>query len=284
VLSVSSVTKNIMRAIPFILLLLLFSCSPGPERLLEEAREQWHQKEYREAALCYERFLQQPKGMRHLEGRLELANTYYLNLRNYNRAEFHYRMLLIEAGSAPENADKALLAHRRLAELTVKSGRLTQAIGEYEELFARVPESEQRELRIEIANLYYETNNLDQAELEYLKVVDGVPYDTFSEEAYLRVAGIRHRFRQQYKTAAPIYEIIRSNTVKESIMRTASYGLAECYAADAQYTAAIQVLKQIQKVLSGDEVLQVRRLIKEYKKRREQIAKLPQVDWSNPPH
>jgi tetratricopeptide (TPR) repeat protein len=272
-----------MKKIVLLTVLLLSACQSKQEIFLARAREQWRQDNYKASAFLYEQFLKLPDNQSRLQARSELANTYYLNLRNYPRAEFHYRMLLIEAKDEAASAGLTLTAHRRLAEIAVKSGRLDRAINEYEQLITRVPETEWRELRLKIANLYYNRNDLDQAELEYLKVVEASPYDNLSEEAYLRIAGIRHRFQQRYHEAVPIYEMIRANTKKESITQTACYGLAECYAADLQYTAAIDSLKQIQKRLSTDKVQQVRRQIKEYKMRRKQMAKLPKVDWSNPP-
>src|SRR5262249_32396613 len=154
--------KISMKKLIYILLLIpLLACQAKQERLLVEAREHWHDKEYRAAATCYEQFLQIQGSPQQLQARSELANTYYLNLRDYTRAEFHYRMLLLEVKDEAANAELTLAAHRRLAELSVKSGRLVQAIDEYEQLFLRAPEQERRELRLTVANLYYDRNDLD---------------------------------------------------------------------------------------------------------------------------
>ncbi|MEW6731242.1 MAG: tetratricopeptide repeat protein [Acidobacteriota bacterium] len=271
-------------AILLVLLIgLLLACESPPEHLLMMARQHWDQREYHRAIVCYEEFLQrQPQDSLSLQARSELASTYYLNLHDYTRAEHHYRLLLTEAGDQQTYLELTLTARRRLAETAVKNGQLAEAIAEYEQLILRVPATEARELRLQVANLYYDRNDLDQAELEYLKVVEDIPYDTFSEEAYLRIASIRHRLRRQYHSAIPIYEIIRNHTQQRAIVRAAYYGLAECYAADAEYKTAIQALKQLQNILDEQEIQQVRRQIKEYKQREKRLQRLPRVDWSNP--
>lgn len=275
--------KNLLRTI-LLLCVSVVLCACGQKaKLLNEARECWQQQNFQKAAALYERYLQEQKeGEARLDARLELANTYFINLHNYTRAEIHYRLMLLEARPSPST----LIAVRRLAELAIQKGRLDQAIGHYEQLYAQVEASERRELRLTIANLYYDRNDIDQAEIEYLKVVEGAPYDTFSETAYLRIASIRHRLRRQYQTAIPIYVVIKENTKDLAVVRSVCYGLAECYAAAEQYTVAISMLKQMQPALQGAEFEQWRRQIKDYRQRRKRMQEVPEVtevDWRNPP-
>ncbi len=256
-----------------------------PDRFLAQAREHWREKEYLTAASCYESFLQaRPIGLSSLQARLELANTYYLNLKDYSRAQAHYRLILTNADKDVQAAETALKAQRRLADLAIKNGHLVEAIDEYEQLSLRVQAREKREVRLQIANLYYDRNDFAQAELEYLKVVEQATYDNLSEEAYLRIASIRHRMQHKYEAAVSIYTLLCSNTVKPSVMRPAYYGLAECYAADSKYILAIQVLKQIPRIfnLTEEEQIILRSQIKEYKKREKNLARVPRMDWSNP--
>src|SRR5262249_35894567 len=82
--SAQRIIKILFASFGLILFVLQASaCGRKPDRLLEEAREDWRREDYKKAAALYERFLQQSGNSTNLQARYELADTYLLNLKDY---------------------------------------------------------------------------------------------------------------------------------------------------------------------------------------------------------
>ncbi|HYV04886.1 MAG TPA: tetratricopeptide repeat protein, partial [Blastocatellia bacterium] len=104
---------------------------------------------------------------------------------------------------------------------------------------------ERRRIRLRIADLYFAQKNYSQALTEYEKVIEGAPYDDFSEQAYLREASIYHIERGQYQQALPIYQKLASDSDDDGVRLRATYGLADCYAGLYRFDEAIRTLREI---------------------------------------
>ena len=217
------------------------ACRRDKTEPLKRAVEAWDAGDYATAAQEYERFLQeQPTGESSAEARFQLANVYYLNLRRYDAARVHYREFLTQAPAHPS----AMLARERLADVLTETGRVFEAIAEYENLNPP-DEQERRRLRLRIADIYYDQQNYSQALTEYEKVTEAAVYDDLTEQALQREASILHRSRGQFKQALPVYQRLAQESGDEKVRLRALYGIAECKAESFAIDEAVQTLRSI---------------------------------------
>ena len=216
-------------------------CHRNIERSLTRAVEAWDSGDYNLAAEEYERYLNQhPSSEKAPEARFQLANIYYFKLRRYDQARDHYNAFLEQYPSHSNSQ----LARERLAEVLGEMGRSYEAIAEYENLSPQDP-GERRRIRLRIADLYFAQRNYSQALTEYEKVIEQVPYDELSEQAYLREASIYHIERGQYQQALPVYQKLAAMSGEAKVRTRAMYGLAECHAGLYQFDEAIKALRAI---------------------------------------
>ena len=241
--STPTLPRRVSFSILFCLMLavLASACHRDAERPLIRAVEAWDSGDYQRAAEEYERYLyQRPDGEKASEARFQLANIYYFKLRRFDQARSLYAAFLEQNPSNPD----APLARERLGEVLGEMGRSYEAIAEYENLNPQ-NEDERRRIRLRIADLYFAQRNYSQALTEYEKVIEKVPYDEMSEQAYLREASIYHIERSQYQQALPIYHKLASESGDGKVRLRATYGLADCYAGLYQFDEAIKTLRAI---------------------------------------
>ncbi|HLF82901.1 MAG TPA: tetratricopeptide repeat protein, partial [Blastocatellia bacterium] len=211
------------------------------EQSLTRAVEAWDSGDFKLAAEEYERYLEKdPSSEKASAARFQLANIYYFKLQRYDQARANYTAFL-EGNPAHSNAQ---LARERLAEVLGEMGRSYEAIAEYENLNPQNG-NERRRIRLRIADLYFAQRNYSQALTEYEKVVEKVPYDELSEQAYLREASVYHIERGQYQQAIPIYQRLASDSSDPKVRVRAAYGLADCYGGLYQFDEAIKTLRSI---------------------------------------
>lgn len=217
------------------------ACHRDTEQSLERAVEAWDSGNYKLAAEEYERYLERdPSSAKAAEARFQLANIYYFKLQRYDQARAGYSEFL-EGNPTHSNAQ---LARERLAEVLGEMGRSYEAIAEYENLNPQ-DATERRRIRLRIADLYFAQRNYSQALTEYEKVIEKVPYDELSEQAYLREASVYHIERGQYQQAVPIYQKLASDSSDGKVRTRAAYGLADCYGGLYQFDEAIKTLRSI---------------------------------------
>lgn len=242
----------------------MISCQHDAEPSLKRAVEAWDAKDYTLAAQEYEQYLERyPTGAESLNARFQLANVYNFNLRRQDQAIAHYREFLRQ-DSANQNA---YAARERLANLLGETGRLNEAITEYEILNPQEP-SERRRVRLRIADLYYDQNNYSQALTEYERVIEGTAYDDMSEQALMREAAI-YNARGQYQMSLAVYQKIASQTGSEEARRRAMYGIADCYAGLYQFDDAVKALKEIK---DESEQANVQRRVAELQRQKREAA------------
>lgn len=221
--------------------LMFVSCGRNAEQSLTRAVQAWDSGDYKLAADEYERFLEQyPNGEKAADARFQLANIYYFKLRRFDQARANYSAFLEQAPGNPNSH----LARERLAEVLEEMGRSYEAIAEYENLNPQ-DENERRRIRLRIADIYFAQRNYSQALTEYEKVIEKVPYDDLTEQAYLREASIYHIERNQYQQALPVYQKLAAMTGNRDVRVRAIYGLADCQAALYQFDEAIKTLRGI---------------------------------------
>jgi tetratricopeptide (TPR) repeat protein len=255
--------------------LAALACGIGRTPARERAREAWTDQDYAGAAAAYEEYLSDdPQGPEAEDAAFLLADIYYHNLKQYDRARDHYATFLERyPGSA-----HAYEARERLAEVQVELKDLKAAIAEYERLLEEHPDTpERRKIRATIADLYFQGNDFDQAEVEYDRVVADAPYDEVTEQALLRLASIYHLIRGQDERAVPVLDRVASLTDDPAVRRTTLYTLSETFAALFRYDEAIATLQRIDDPAEAQYVAARRAELERQKK---EHADAPEIDWS----
>ena len=254
-------------------IVLYFVSGNGSDDTLRRALEARESRDYDRAAAGYEKHLQEhPGDSRSPEVKFQLANIYFLNLKQYDRARNLYRDFLSEAASSPN----APLARERLADVLAETGRSYEAIAEYENL--NPPEDKQRRrIRLRIADLYFDQRNYSQALTEYDKVIEQSDYDDLSEQALLREASIFHLARNQYQQALPVYQRLASSTSDPEVHDRALLGMSDCYAGLYQLDQAIKLLHEIK---SASQQSYVSRRIAELEQRKHEGTRVPEMHFT----
>ncbi|PYP87110.1 MAG: hypothetical protein DMF61_10715 [Blastocatellia bacterium AA13] len=252
------------------LFLVLRSSKRDVEGILNQALSDWDSGDYEAAADQYEKLLRQaPASTASTEARLQLANIYYLKLHRNERAALLYQQFLAQSPSHPN----AAVARERLAEVLADLGRSYESIAEYEGLSPQ-DQAERRRIRLRIADLYYNQNNLSQALTEYAKVSSSDEFDEYSEQACTREASIYHLARAQYAAAVPFYQKLASSSSDPKARRRALYGLADCYTALYKFDEALRVLQEIR---DPDQQSYLQKKAGEVEQRRRESVHVPAI-------
>ncbi len=232
-------TKLLLIACLLTLTALGLSCSRGA--LLDNAQAAWDRADYAAAAAYYEQFLKENPGSEKAEfARLRVATICQRDLKQYDRAIEHYIHFIEEFPKSPD----IIQAREQLAACYGLTRKYREAINEYEGVLPKISEvDKRRQLRLNIADMYFDLNDRGQALAEYQKVVADAPYDNLTERALLRIGGIR-LLRDEYEDAIPAYQTVAAYTKDPVIRRTARFGIADCYVRTLQYDLAIRVLEQ----------------------------------------
>lgn len=247
----------------------------------ERARAAWEAQDYEASAEAYEEFFaaSPPAGPEAEAAELQLADIYNFKLKQYDRARDRYADFLARF----PDSESAPAARRRLADALVETGNRPEAIVQLEQLAAAEPDGtaspEWRKLRVAVADLYFESNDFSQAELEYSRAVEVAPdrYDDLTEHSLLRTASIYHMVRDQNERAIPLYERIATSTADPLVKRQALYALSECYATLFRFDEAVATLGRVD---DPEEADYVARRVAELRRQKKDHADAPEVDWS----
>jgi tetratricopeptide (TPR) repeat protein len=262
-------------AIALVATLAAAGCVMTKTSARERARAAWVDQNYAAAAKDYEEYLAtNPQGPEAEDAELALADIYYHNLKQYDRARDRYADFL----QTYPSSDHAYDARQRLAEAQVELKALPEAIAQYETLLEEHPDTpDRRTIRATIADLYYQRGDYNQSELEYDRVVANAPYDELTEQALLRLASIYHLIRGQEERAIPTYDRVAQSTDDPDVRRTALYSLSETYASLFRYDEAIATLARID---DPAEAAYVAQRTAELQRQKKEHVDAPEVDWS----
>ncbi len=220
-------------------LILVFPGCGRRGELLDRAQAAWDTSDFPGAAERYEEFLKSnPHHDQSAMVRFRVANIYYHNLKSHEKAIQHYIHLIEDFPKSPD----VLQARLRLAECYVALRKGREAINEYEGLL-NADGVDRRRINLNIAELYYEIDDLGQALAEYEKVTKDAVYDELGERAWLRIAGIRF-LRDEFEDALSAYKVVAEGAQDPAVRRQARLGVVDCYARTFQYELAVRTLEQ----------------------------------------
>jgi tetratricopeptide (TPR) repeat protein len=223
-------------------LLLMLAVSCRSRALLEQAQMAADQGNHTVAVEHYEKFLQENPGHEKAEFvHFQAGNICLLSLKQYDKAATHY-IQLIEASPGSPNV---YLARQRLARAYTLMGKRRDAISAYENLLRAFPgTTDRRRIRLEIADLYFDQNDLSQARIEYQKVLKDAAYDSLSELAYLQTGKVCVLLND-LDAAIPAYQNVVASSHDPEIVRRARLLLADCYQRTLRYEDAVAELTKI---------------------------------------
>lgn len=260
------------------------ACRKKEDISLDAARQAWEQADYPRAAQLYENVLTRFPADHpdHRTARYELARTHELNLRNAGAAAREYAKLLDELGEN-DRSDLARDARRHLAETYVRLKQPREAINEYETLLLLFPDlPDRRTVRAEIARLYRDQGDFNQAVTEYKKVVENALFDAATEDAWQRIANIDNFILRKYDEAIDAYRTLSEKSTSPAVRRTATLQIAECQVQLLRYEEAVETLRGVTG-LNEAEQAEVRNRIRAIRKLRQTSAPPPEIDWARKP-
>lgn len=168
--------------------LVLAGCGDPSEELFAEARRAIEADEYETAARLYQELtIQAPDSPRAAEARFELAQIYYLRIRDAEAAKDSLVELLQDYPGSIVDID----ARRLLARLYEEDFQDPQRAAKlYRGLLAeKLDENVRRETWLRIANCHYRMSEFDASANAY-RLALALPYHPDSDSAYMRLANL----------------------------------------------------------------------------------------------
>jgi len=168
--------------------LVLAGCNDSSERLFAEARRALEADDHETAARLYQELtIQAPDSPLAAEAHFELAQIYYLRIRDVDAAKDSLVKLLQDYPGSSVDID----ARRLLARLYEEDFQDPQRAAKlYRGLLAeRLSEEVRRETWLRIANCHYRMSEFDASANAY-RLALALPYHRDSDSAYMRLANL----------------------------------------------------------------------------------------------
>lgn len=171
-----------------LLVVVLGACADRAEQLFDDARRAMEQDDYETAARLYrEVTIEAPASPRAAEAHFELAQIYYLRLRDVDAAKDRLQKVLQEYPSSPIVVDaRHMLA--RLYEDDLKDPK--RAVKLYRALLAEdLEEDMRRRTLFDIGECHYRLGELEASANAY-RLALKLPYHPDTDTAYMRLANL----------------------------------------------------------------------------------------------
>ncbi len=253
------------------------ACNSDSRQLAERAEASWRAGNYEDAirlnTLLYER---NPNNQFAAQACLNIANIYYLNLRQIKNAVDEYKKLIQEHPKAPET----LKAREQLAAIYENElDDLTQAIAQYDKLLEANNPENRAEILFKRASAYFNLEDYNRAWRELRLIEDsGEGGSHLLDQVHLKLGNI-DQIRRQYQDAADYFQKVIHSPCPEC-RRRAILNLSETYEALLDFEGAIKTIRMLDhtpedKKLADQEVARLAE-----KKQRMNSGKL--LNWNYP--
>lgn len=228
---------------------LLAGCNADSRQLQEQADARWREGNY-EDAIRLNRLLHDtdPRGPFGRRALLNIGNIYYLNLRQIHNAIETYQMLV---GELP-GGDEEFEAREKLAQIYVNEvGDLTQAIYEYEKILAWEGLDRRAEIRLQLANAYFQLEDYDRALRELRKIEEEATGGHIIDQVRLKIGNI-YQLRKRYEDAVEPYLKVSESPCIEC-RRRALLNLMETYESTYNFEKAIEAVLNLDRTPENEE-------------------------------
>lgn len=233
-------SRRTLAAAAMILAVLLGGCNSNERQLLGQAEARWREGNYEDAirlnTLLYERNHQ---GKFAGKAMLNIANIYYLNLRQLRSAVEWYEKLVEEL----PGRDEEYIARRQLASIYSATGDETQAIVQYDKLLQMKNPVNRDEILFERANAYFKTEDYARALRELQRLEEGGISGHLADQVRLKIGGI-YQIQHKYDDALGYFQRVSQAGCREC-RRQAVLDLAETYEALYDFQRAIDTVKKL---------------------------------------
>jgi tetratricopeptide (TPR) repeat protein len=257
------------------LLLLLAGCGSDSRELMSQADANWRKGRYAEA-------VEINKAVYRLDSRsanagralLNIANIYYLNLRELKQAIEHYNKLIDEFPGSPE----AIQAHRQLAAIYANEVvDLDQAIAQYDRLLLVQNLEDRQEILLQRADAYLKRGEYDRSLRELRSLEESGAVGHLADQVALKIGSI-YQIQKRYEEAVePFRKVLTSSC--ESCRRHATLSLAETYENLFEFDKAVATLRLLDKTAENEAF--VREEVERLEVKRRQAAS-GALDWPQP--
>ncbi len=234
----------IRRCLAWMLLLVaaavLVACNSNERQLLGEAEARWREGNYEDAirlnTLLFERDHQ---GKYAAKAMLNIANIYYLNLRQLRDAIDWYERLVDEFPGSPEEYSARL----RLAGIYATTGDLTRAVVQYDKLLEMKNLENRDEILYERAGAYFKQEDFYRALRELSRLEDSGVSGHLGDQVRLKIGNI-YQIQHKYDDALAYFQKVSQAGCREC-RRQATLDLATTYEALYDFDRAIATIKKL---------------------------------------
>jgi tetratricopeptide (TPR) repeat protein len=234
----------VIRRAPAWMLLLLAAmaagCNSNERQLLGQAEARWREGNYEDAirlnTLLYERDHQ---GKYAAKAMLNIANIYYLNLRQLRKAIEWYEKIVDES----PGRDEEYAARRQLAAIYDATGDLTRAILQYDKLLEMKSLENREESLFARANAYFKKEDLNRALRELQRLEEGGISGHLLDQVSLRIGSI-YQIQHKYEDAEGYFQRVSQAGCREC-RRQAILDLAETYESLYDFDRAVATIRKL---------------------------------------
>jgi len=224
-----------------LILVIAVACNSSAREMLDRAAARWREGNYDDAirlnTLLHQR---DPHGKYAATALMNIANMYYLNLRQLDRAIETYQKIVEDLPETPE----ALQAREKLAEIYANEmGDFTQAIFEYEKLLESPNLENRAETRFQMACAYFKINDFDRALREFRRILDQGISGHLVDQVNLKIASI-YQIRKRYEDALEPLQATSVSPCLECRQR-AILSLTDTYESLFDFERAIESIKRL---------------------------------------
>lgn len=224
----------------FLLATAMTGCNSNERQLLGQAEARWREGNYEDAirlnTLLYERDHQ---GRYAARAMLNIANIYYLNLRQLRNAIEWYEKIVDEAPGREEE----YTARRQLAAIYDTTGDVTRAILQYDKLLKMKNLENREEILFARANAYFKTEDLNRALRELRRLEEGGITGHLADQVCLKIGSI-YQIQHKYEDAEGHFERVSKAGCREC-RREAILDLAQTYESLYDFERAIATVRRL---------------------------------------
>jgi len=218
--------RVLLAAATALLSALGFARCSSPERAnVEKGQHALGQGRFQEAIAHYqEAILDAPRSSDAARALYEIGLIHYYRIRDLSAARATFRKLSTDyPDSRPAREARFMLARLYAEDLDAAD----KALEEYHALLeSSESRSEEKAIRLAMAECQYQAGRLEHAAVAYRQIVDGYPYDESSGAAYLKLAHIE-RLLGRAPESVTIFDRLLELSPTADVRRAAFFGSAE---------------------------------------------------------
>ena len=231
--------------------LLLAGCSSNSLQLLERAEASWRKGRYDEALQANDQLYNfEPRGRYAAQALLNIADIYFLNLRQTKQAiEFYDKVTTEFPGRA-----EALRAHRRLAGIFANEViDLNQAIAQYDKILEFKNIEDRSEILFQRADAYFKKEDYYRALRELHGLEESGVGGHLADQVSLKIGSIYQIQKKLPEAVEPLRKVLGSKCAE--CRRSAVLNLTATYESMLDFPKAIETIRRLDKTPENDEYL-----------------------------